>query len=606
MTDKANWRLFDFVSHQLEHSPIEKSICDRIGGEDRSFSTREIEDISNQVANALLSLDLQKGDRIGMVVNENRCEFLLLDLGIQKAGLVSVPFYPTLSIGEFSYILKDSNCKAIFFGSGELGEKMRAANESAGTLQYFYAFDSDHPTEEHWQSLWSDAPTAFPNVEISSESLATLIYTSGTTGKPKGVMISHRNIVSNVIDVCKHLPVDRGTTVISFLPLSHVMERVASFTYLYQGVSVHYCATDQLGGPDGALQRVKPNFFTCVPRLLEKIYEKIYARGQSLTGLKKKLFFWSLSLADSYEYGMSVRGIDRMKWWIADRLVFSKWRAALGNRVVGIVTGSAPCPVKILRTFCAAGIPIREGYGLTESATVITVNRYGAGDAKMGTVGPTIDRVHIRIDDSDTTYGPDEGEIWASGPSIMMGYYNKPEETARTLKEKDGRTWLLTGDIGRIITENGVSYLKITDRKKELLKTSAGKYIAPAPIESRLKEHSLVEQAMVVGDGKKYASVVISIAIPILQEHCLQQSIPYESAEKCVSNEKVIATYAAIVDEVNADLARHEQIKRFTLVPDLWVPVKVDGSTSELTPTLKIKRRVLMKKYQADIEAMYD
>lgn len=606
MTDKANWRLFDFVSHQLTQSPIEKAICDRIGGEDRSFSTQQIEDISNQVANGLLSLNLKSGDRIGLVVNENRCEFLLLDLGIQKAGLVSVPFYPTLSTGEFAYILKDSNCKAIFFGSGELGDKMRAANDIAKTLQYFFAFDSDHPTEKHWQSLWSKAPATSPNLEISAESLATLIYTSGTTGHPKGVMISHRNIASNVIDVCKHLPVQKGSTVISFLPLSHVMERVASFTYLYQCVSVHYCATDQLGGPEGALQRVQPNFFTCVPRLLEKIYEKIYTKGQSLTGLKKKLFFWSLSLAESYEYGMSVKGVDRMKWWIADRLVFSKWRAALGNRVVGIVTGSAPCPDKILRVFCAAGIPIREGYGLTESATVITVNRYGSGPAKIGTVGPTIDRVHIKIDDGDTSYGPDEGEIWASGPSIMMGYYNKPEETAKTLKEEGGRTWLLTGDIGRIITENGVSFLKITDRKKELLKTSAGKYIAPAPIENRLKEHSLVEQAMVVGDGRKYASVIISIAIPILQEYCLQHSIPYENAESCVSHEKIKDTYAAIVDGVNEDLARHEQIKRFTLVPDLWVPVKVDGSSSELTPTLKIKRRVLMKKYHADIDAMYD
>ena len=368
-----------------------------------------------------------------------------------------------------------------------------------------------------------------------------------------------------------------------------------------------YTALEKLGGEDGDLRRVKPHFMTCVPRLLEKIYEKIYQKGMELTGLKRKLFFWAMSLTEDYAYDKPYSSWAKTQRNIADKLIFSKWREALGGNVVGILTGSAPCPLRMAQVFSAAGIPIREGYGLTESSPGITINQYTPGMAMLGTVGPVLRNVQIQIDDSDGGYGEGEGEILAAGPNIMQGYYNKPEQTAEVLIEIDGTTWLRTGDIGKIIkNKNGTEFLKITDRKKELLKTSGGKYVAPAPIENKLKEDILVEQAMVVGDGKKFVSAIVVPAEEPLQNYCKHKGIAWSTFEEMIQSPEIIAKYQQIIDQVNPNFARYEQIKKCTLSPDVWVPIKPDGTEGELTPTLKLKRRVLREKYATQIEELYD
>ncbi len=597
-------RLFDFVTHQLENYPQEEALCDLYMGKMRCYSTQRVDEISNQIAHGLKAIGLAEGDRVGLVVYRNRIEFTLLDLGIQKAGMVSVPLYPTISSAEYIYILNDSETKAIFIGGADLTDKILKAKEKCEALRHIYALDDDSSLT-NWNQLWQDQPKTRPGVEVAAEQLVTIIYTSGTTGYPKGVMLCHRNIVENVKAVNRLIPLDPGLRAMSFLPLSHIFERSASFSYLYTGAKIIFTALDNLGGENGDLRRVAPHFMTCVPRLLEKVYEKIYQKGLELQGLKKNLFFWALSLTDDYEYDKVYSGWSSIKRRIADRLIFAKWREALGGELRGIITGSAPCPVKIARVFSAAGIPVREGYGLTESSPGISINRFTPGMALLGTVGPMLDNVEVRID-MEGDYQPGEGEILATGPNIMMGYYKKPEETRKVLKNQSGGTWLRTGDIGTLVKgPNGIRFLKITDRKKELLKTSGGKYVAPAPIENKLKEEILIEQAMVVGDSRKFVSALIIPAEEPLRLYCKEESIPWTNLQDAICNDRILSKYEEIVSEVNPSFSHTEQIKQFRLLGDLWEPSKLDGSESELTPTMKLKRRVLLAKYSRQIEEIY-
>jgi len=598
-------RLFDFIDFQIEKYPQQRCIGEIMNGETRYLSVHELQDQSNQIAQGLLALGLEKGSKIATVMYRNRPEFMLLDAGIQKAGMVSVPMYPTISSKDYTYILNDSGAAVAFFGGGDLADKLSSAKESAPTLQQMYALDG-HPDHPHWHDLWQSQTTDAPEDRVEATDLLTIIYTSGTTGDPKGVMLSHRNIAENVKEVHKLTPLKPGQRVLSFLPLCHIFERTASWSYIYGGRETTFAGIDNLGGEDGDLRKIKPHFMTCVPRLLEKIYEKIYAKGSALTGIKKKLFFWALELTEDYEFDKEYSGIARIKRNIADKLIFSKWREALGGEVVGILSGSAPLSRKIAQVFSAAGIPIREGYGLTESSPGITIDRYAKNESLLGTVGPVLDIVDVRIDTSDGDYKPDEGEILAAGPNIMMGYYNKPEETAKTLVEMDGKIWLRTGDIGKFVDgPSGLKYLKITDRKKELLKTSAGKYIPPAPIEIRLKEDILVENAMVIGDKRKFASALILASPDAVEKFCQEENIPWSDLASAVTNEKVLQKYQVIIDKINADLARHEQVKKFRLLTDVWEPVKKDGSSGELTPTLKLKRRVILARYADEIDRLY-
>ena len=601
-------RTFDFIHFQNEHFPQNKAFGYRYNQEWKYFSTAEIITLANELSTGLLNLGVQKGDKIAIATYQNRPEWTIIDIAIQQIGAINVPVYPTISAKEYEYIFNDAGVSIVFVGKDDLFDKVSDAQQFVPSLQHIITLDP-HNHGQHWQSICQT-----PNVEslesikstISEEELATIIYTSGTTGNPKGVMLSHSNIVSNVIAISPISPIGVGDVVLSFLPLCHIFERTASYHYAFKGCNVVFCGTDELGGEEGMLQTVQPHFFTTVPRLLEKVYEKIYNKGLELTGLKNKLFFWALNLTEDYEYDLKRTLINRFQFAIADKLIFSKWRAALGGRVRGILTGAAPCPEKMIKIFSAAGIPIREGYGLTETSPGLCIGRFEPHKALIGTVGPCLDKVSIFIDTSEGTYLDGEGEILASGPNIMLGYYNRPRETEEVLKTINGVSWFKTGDIGKLITQkNGISFLKITDRKKELIKTSGGKYVAPAPIENALKENFLIEQAMVVGERMKFVSALIVPSYEALEKE-LKNKGHNIKVENNLDNPLLIEIYQRIINDINCELGRVEQIKKFALVSGSWEPSKTDGSQAELTPTMKLKRRVILDKYQNEINQLYE
>ena len=597
-------RLFDFIYYQAETHPSERSFGYHHGGDWVYHSTQEMIEMANKVSCGLLQLGVQPGDKIGLVTYKNRPEWVIMDLGMQQIGAINIPVYPTISPNEYEYIFNDAEVKYCFCGAEDLVDKVSKARQNVPTLKEIYSFDQRDDVP-FWKDIWSDEGK--DKVEaikegIKAEDLATIIYTSGTTGNPKGVMLSHNNIVSNVKAVQEVMPVEPGERVLSFLPLCHIFERAASYSYMYNGITVVFTGTDNLGGETGDLQAIKPHFFTTVPRLLEKVYERIYNKGLELTGIKRKLFFWALAKTDDYDFDQKTG----FSFKVADKLIFSKWRDALGGNVKGILTGAAACPEKMARIFSAAGIPIREGYGLTESSPGLTINRYEPFMAKLGTVGPPLSNVEIRIDESDGTYKEGEGEILAAGPNIMMGYYKKPEETARVIQEIDGKRWLCTGDVGKLVDGPGNrKYLKITDRKKELLKTSGGKYVAPAPIENRLKEEFLIEQAMVVGEKKKFVSALLIPAEEALKDWYTNEGHDWTNLEEVLQQPEVQAQYQGLIDGLNPQFGKVEQIKKFLLINDQWEAMKADGSKAELTPTLKLKRRVILEKYQKEIEGIY-
>ena len=601
-------RLFDYIYYQQKNFPQKKSFAYRHNGKWKYFSTDEMIDLGRKVSQGLMNLGVKAGDKIAVLVYKNRPEWNIMDLGIQQIGAINVPVYPTISPAEYEYIFNDAGVKFAFVGEGDLYDKVKKAQPQIPTLEDIFTFDKVEG-RKHWEEIFAtDRDDELQKImdNVDPESLATLIYTSGTTGNPKGVMLSHKNIVSNVQAVKDLLPLQPGEIALSFLPLCHVFERTASYSYIYNGVNIVYTGTDNLGGPNGDLQAVKPHFFTTVPRLLEKVYEKIYNKGLELTGVKKKLFFWALGLTDDFEYDKQYSGLDGIKRKIADKLIFSKWRDALGGNVKGILTGAAPCPVKMARIFSAAGIPIREGYGLTETSPGLTIGRYEKNGAMLGTVGPALEGVDIYIDSSDGNYREGEGEILAKGNNIMMGYYNQPEKTAEVTKVIDGVSWFCTGDIGKMIDgPGGQKFLKITDRKKQLLKTSGGKYVAPAPIENKFKEDFLIEQMMVVGDNKKFVSALILPAEEALKDWCSCNGVEWTSLKEVINNPKVIAKYQEITDQYNPQFSHIEQIKKFKLIASPWEPSKTDGTEAELTPTLKLKRRVILEKFKNDIDSIY-
>ncbi len=602
-------RLFDFIYYQKENFPQERAFGGRDeDGQLQYFSTDDIINQANKVSRGLLKLGIEAGDKIAVIVYKNRPEWVALDIGIQQIGAINVPVYPTISPGEYEYIFNDASIKLCFVGVGDLYDKVTTAKPNIPSLGDIYTIDRQDG-RLYWKDMFSDEGQEAVDARkdnVKPEDLATLIYTSGTTGNPKGVMLSHSNIVSNVVPVKDILPIKRGDVALSFLPLCHVFERTASYSYTYNGINVVFTGTDNLGGEDGDLRSIRPHFFTTVPRLLEKVYEKIYAKGLELTGAKKSLFFWALSLTDDYDYDKKTTGFAAIKESIANKLIFSKWREAMGGRVVGVLTGAAPCSVKMLRVFSAAGIPIREAYGLTETSPGLTFNGYGPGEAMMGTTGAPLPNVEIKID-TDGDYREGEGEIMAKGPNIMMGYYNQPEKTAEVIEESNGERWFRTGDIGRWVEgHNGKKFIKITDRKKELLKTSGGKYVAPAPIESKFKEDFLIEQIMVVGDKRKFVSALIIPSGESLRAYCDECGLDWETMEEAIHHPKIQARYQQILDQLNPQFSKIEQIKKFTLLAGNWEAVKDDGSHAELTPTLKLKRRVILEKHADSIDRMYD
>lgn len=601
-------RLFEYLEHQKKNYPLEKAFGSKLSGEWKFYSTDDMITKSMELASGLIDRGITKGDKVGVVAYVNRPEWIVAELACQYLGVISVPLYPTISPVEYEYILEEAEVKMVFLGGEDLFDKVKKAQANVPSLKEIYAFDKVDG-RPHWESIFSK--TNFDQInaskaEVKTDDLVTIIYTSGTTGNPKGVMLTHKNILSVVNDTQEALPLKAGQTALSFLPFCHIFERAVYYAYMYLGVSTYCTGTTNLGGEEGDLQSVKPHFFSTVPRLLEKVYEKIYNKGLALTGAKKKLFFWALALTDDYEVGKSYGGMSGFKRKIADKLIFSKWRDALGGNLLAIVTGAAPCPAKIARVFSAAGVPILEGYGLTETSPTLTVNRFYGNEAKIGTVGTVIPCVNIMIDESEGDYQAGEGEILAKGPGVMIGYYKKPEKTAEVFKEIEGEKWFRTGDIGKWVKGPGdKDFLKITDRKKELLKTSGGKYVAPAPIESKLKENFLVENVMVVGDKKKFVSALIVPSEEVLKDWCENNGVGTGSLDEMIKDPKVVDLYQRAIQDINPLFSHVEQIKKFTLLGDTWDSVKADSSVAELTPTMKLKRRVIRDKCANQIDAMY-
>ena len=601
-------RLFDYINKQFDEGTLEKFAGNKTEQGWKFYSTSEVIMLSRKLASGLIDLGVEKGDKIGIVVYKNRPEWLITDLAIQYIGAIGVPMYPTISSREYEYIMNEAEVKVCFIGTGDLYDKVSAAQAHVNSLKHIICFDKQGG-RPFWLDYMND--TNLEMVEkisqtVKSEDLATIIYTSGTTGNPKGVMLSHQNIISVVESCCELLPVRKGDRVLSFLPLCHIFERAVLYVYTSIGAEIYFTGTDNLGGESGDLVAVKPNFFTTVPRLLEKVYEKIYNKGLALTGIKKKLFFWALNLTDDFEHDKTYTGLDAIKRKIADKLIFSKWRAALGDNVKSIATGAAACPAKIARVFSAAGITITEGYGLTETSPVLTLNHYYGGSNKIGTVGVPLEMCDIVIDRSEGDYNEGEGEIIAAGPNIMMGYYKQPQQTEEVFKKYNGKTYFRTGDIGTFVDgPNGQKYLKITDRKKELLKTSGGKYVAPAPIESLLKEDFLIENVMVVGDHKKFVSALIVPSQDALKAWCEEHHVEWTSLDDVIHNETVLSRYQHAIDKINVNFSHIEQIKKFALIPTTWEATRNDGTESELTPTMKLKRRVILSKFAEEIDKLY-
>ena len=590
-------RLFELPYYQLEKFPQEGAFCHKVNGTWKKFSSQEMVDLMNKVSLSFLSLNLQKGDKIA-IVSASRPEWNIVDLGSLQAGLVNVPVYPTISESDYNFIFNDAAIKYAFVGDKNIFKKINAIKSEVPSLIEIFSFDklSECRSFDDFLALGKEADLdklATIKNSVKALDLATIIYTSGTTGNPKGVMLSHNNILSNIESVEPLLPLDSSMRVLSFLPLCHIFERMVSFVYMFCGVSVYYAESMETIAEN--LKEVKPHFFTTVPRLLEKVYMKLEAAASGLEGFKKKLYTAALEFANNYSLDKEYGFVDSLKFKLYDKLIFAKWREALGGNVKGIVTGAAKLNPKLAKVFTAAGILISEGYGQTESSPVITVCPLEKGKLKFGTVGIVVKGVEVRLEHREGMQ-EGEGEICAKGENIMMGYYNQPEATANTIK--DG--WLYTGDVGKFTDYKGEKYLQITDRVKEIFKTSGGKYVAPLSLESKMKEIPFIEQMLVIGENRNYVTALIVPNFIALKDWCKTNGVDDSSNEAIVKDKKVKQLFEDAINEKNKGFGQWETIKRFELMPNEWT---VD--TGELTPTMKVKRKVVVEKYSALIEKLY-
>lgn len=587
-------RLFDCLDFHLERQPLDDMLAGKEGGQWKKYGTRQVQQTVNELSAGLLSMGIGPGDMSVegrdkvAIICKNRPEWLMLDLAVQQIGAVLTPIYPTINVNELEFILNDAQVKIAFVNDEELYLKVLSIKSRVPSLKEIFTYEHV-ANARHWKEVTAmSTPELQQRIKpiadkIRYEDLATIIYTSGTTGTPKGVMLSHRNILSNVIACIPCFPPGEKSRALSFLPLNHIFERMVSYLYLFRGTSIYYAESLETIGDN--LKEVQPNMFTTVPRLLEKVYDRIMQKGNQLTGVKKKLFFWAHGLAEKYEINKSQGAWFNMQLALANKLIFSKWREGLGNNIKCIVTGGAACQVRLIRIFTAARIIIMEGYGLTETSPVIAVNRYQEKDRMFGTVGPLIDEVEVKI--------VEDGEILCKGPNVMMGYYKRPDLTDEVITDD----WFHTGDIGMMVDNK---FLKITDRKKELFKTSGGKYVAPLPVENKLKESPFIEQVMILGSEKKFVGALIIPSFPNLKEWCRQQGIADGTNEELIRHPKVIELYKDLVESFNKYFNHVEQIKKFELLPNEW---SVDSG--ELTPKMSMKRKVIMEKYRDPIERIY-
>jgi long-chain acyl-CoA synthetase len=581
-------RLFDALYYQNAKFPKSDALTAKIDGQWKKTSTHEIIEIINKLGSGVLAHGLVPGDKVG-IVSYNRPEWVCVDLAMQQLGIVTVPMYPNSAEGDYKFITEDAELKMIFVGDAEVQQKIKNVVDQISIEVGIYSFDVLSGVN-HWEDLMQ-APVDLEKIEtcknnVKSNDMATIIYTSGTTGVPKGVMLSHRNILSNAEAVAEAFAVETPTyKVLSFLPLCHIFARTALYTYFRIGVSIYYAESIDTIGEN--LKEVKPDFFATVPRLLEKVYDKIVMKGYELTGVKKILFFWALKLGDQYIPHQDQGFVYNLKLKIANKIIFNKWREALGGNIKFIVSGAAALQPRLTRVFCAAQIPVLEAYGQTESSPGITFTRRGEGDIRIGCVGELLKEVEVKI--------ADDGEILVKGPNVMLGYYKRQDLTDETI-DKEG--WLHTGDIGEFQEDR---FLKITDRKKEMFKTSGGKYIAPQALENKFKESMLIEQIMVVGESQKFPSALIIPSFDGLREWCRLHKITYSTNQEMVKLPSVLEKFEKEMELHNATFAQYQKVKKFELLPDEW---GIDSG--ELTPTLKLKRKVIKQKHLAQIEAFYE
>lgn len=584
-------RLFDIVKRRADEEPTAEMLAAKEQGVWKSYTCREIWDTANQLSASLLALGIsqvlqpEQQEKIA-IISPNRPEWMITDVAVQLAGAVLTPVYPTVSPNDLTYILNDAGVRIIFIANTELYERFKEALSRVSTLKYIYSFDPVQGVT-NWKELTNKNLPVDTSVrsKIEPATLATIIYTSGTTGFPKGVMLSHHNIVSNVLDcMCEFWFANKGERALSFLPLNHIFERMVTYVYINAGVPVYYAENMDTIGDN--LREVKPMVFTTVPRLLEKVYERIMAKGLELKGIKRGLFFWALELGKKYDNRTKGSLWYRIQLAVANKIIFNKWREALGGNVKAIVTGAAACQERLIRIFTSANIVIMEGYGLTETSPVIAVNKFDTNDRYIGTVGPIIDHVEVKL--------AEDGEILCKGSNVMMGYYKHPEMTAEVIK--DG--WLYTGDIGTWVEGR---FLKITDRKKEIFKTAGGKYVAPQVVENKMKESIFIEQMMVIGSGKKFVSALIVPSFlqvsKWLKDH--NKNVPADNSS-IIKMPEVVELLQKQIDKYNPLFGHVEQVKKFVLLPDEWT---IDGG--ELTPSLKLKRKVIEQKCNGEIEQLY-
>jgi long-chain acyl-CoA synthetase len=579
-------RLFDLLDRQLAEFPQEVCIATKEKEVWRKYSTASLIDTAEQLALGLMDLGIKPGDKVA-IASGNRNEWCVVDQALLRMGAINVPIYPTSSVEDYAYVLNHAGVRVFFASNQELYNKAEAAAPQVPSLKHIFTFD-ELDGIPHWFMLLKagEAQRELLNeykARVKGSDLATIIYTSGTTGKPKGVMLTHANILSNVEASAERLPVGVGTRCISFLPLCHIYERMLMYLYQHTGMNIHFQESlDDLGA---RIKEVRPQVFTAVPRLLEKIYDSIVAKGEALTGIKRKLFQLSLKVGEEYDvHGKSMWYM--MKLAFVGLLVFRKWREALGGEVLCVASGSAALHPRLARIYNAAGIPVMEGYGLTETSPVISVNDARNDGLRFGSVGKPIRDVQVKI--------ADDGEILVKGPNVMTGYYKEPTMTAEVL-EADG--WLHTGDIGRL---DDKGFLYITDRKKEMFKTSGGKYVAPQVIENKLRASRFIEQAMVVGENRKFPSALIIPNFAFLKDYCALKGIPFNSREEVVRNPTIVARYQQEVDGVNQGLGHWEQVKKIALLPVDW---SIEGG--EFTPSLKLRRKAILAKYNVAVEQIY-
>ena len=583
-------RLFEFIEYQNQNAPLEKAFTTKYEGKWESISSQEFINQSRAISRALIGMGIKAGDKIAMITSNNRSEWSIMDVGLSSLGAVNVPLYPTISSKDYDYILNHSESIYCFVSDQEVYDKVIAIKDNVNSLKKIFSFNKIKGCA-HWSELLKEGSEMDHDQEVTkmrdqvkTEDLATIIYTSGTTGVPKGVMLSHKNVVSNVISSSKRLPLSIGNaSALSFLPICHIFERVILYIYMYNSVSVYFAESIETIADN--LREVKPEVMTAVPRLLEKVYDKIYAKGEELSGIKQKLFYWAVNIGLKYEpYGQNGAWYE-FKLKIANKLILSKWKDALGGNLLQICSGSAPLQPRLQRVFTAAGMTLVEGYGLTETSPVISVGDMRSNNFKIGTVGKIIDGVEVKI--------ADDGEILCKGPNVMMGYYKEEKMTDGVMTDD----YFHTGDIGEI---DGDGFLKITDRKKEMFKTSGGKYIAPQVLENQMKQSIFIEQIMVVGSGRRMPTAIIQPNVEFVLKWLNEEGISCNSLNDAVKEPKLIEAFQNEIDIHNQHFGSWEQIKKFKLTPNEWTIE--DG---HLTPTMKLKRKVIAEKNSDLIESMY-